>query len=205
MPRKPLTEEEKSIVREKAAVAARRIMDEQGAEKVTIRGIAKEVGMSAMSLYTYFENKADIVTYLQVQAVAELSAELSTTAASANGRETLVAELGRSYVTFAEEKSGEFNLAFRTEEHGGVMPAVVRDDLMKALRPLHDAVSATVKEARSTEEVDRIVAGIWSGWHGYALLKQAGCVANQSPIFDAKTAAATFGAERVAAEAVAAH
>lgn len=204
MPRKPLTEDEKSVVREKAAVAARRIMDEHGAEKVTIRGIAKEVGMSAMSLYTYFENKADIVTYLQIQAVAELSEDLNAAAAGANGPETLVATLGRSYVAFAEEKSGEFNLAFRTEEHGGKMPTVVRDSLKKALRPLHDAVSATVKEARSSEEVDRIVAGIWSGWHGYALLKQAGCVVDQTPIFDAKTAAATFGAARGGVE-VAAH
>lgn len=203
MPRKPLTEEEKSVVREKAAVAARRIMDEHGAEKVTIRGIAKEVGMSAMSLYTYFENKADIVTYLQVQAVDELSGELSAAAAASNGPETLVATLGRSYVAFAEDKSGEFNLAFRTEEHGGKMPNAVREGLKSALRPLHDAVSATVKDARSPEEVDRIVAGIWSGWHGYALLKQAGCVVDQTPIFDAKTAVASFGAARNGAEAAA--
>jgi len=203
MPRKPLTEEEKSVVREKAAVAARQIMDEHGAEKVTIRGIAKEVGMSAMSLYTYFENKADIVTYLQIQAVDELSAELSAAAARAGSQESLVAALGRAYVAFAEEKSGEFNLAFRTEEHRGKMPTSVRDGLKTALRPLHDAVSSTVKEARSPEEVDRIVAGIWSGWHGYALLKQAGCVVDQTPIFDAKTAAATFGSDRASAEAAA--
>ncbi len=201
MPRKPLTEEEKSVVREKAAVAARRIMDEHGAEKVTIRGIAKEVGMSAMSLYTYFENKADIVTYLQVQAVEELTGEMTTAAAAASSPESLVALLGRSYIAFAEEKSGEFNLAFRTEEHDGAMPSVVRDGLKVALRPLYDAVSATVKEARSPEEVDRIVAGIWSGWHGYALLKQAGCVVDQTPIFDAKTAVASFGPVRAGAEA----
>jgi len=83
------------------------------------------------------------------------------------------------------------------------MPNSVREGLKEALRPLHDAVSATVKEARSPEEVDRIVAGIWSGWHGYALLKQAGCVGDQTPIFDAKTAAATFGQERVGTEAAA--
>jgi len=138
-----------------------------------------------------------------IQAVDELSAELSSAAAQASSQESLVAALGRSYVTFAEEKSGEFNLAFRTEEHRGKMPNSVREGLKKALRPLHDAVSATVKEARSPEEVDRIVAGIWSGWHGYALLKQAGCVVDQTPIFDAKTAAATFGSDRSGAEAAA--
>ncbi len=203
MPRKPLTEEEKSIVREKAAVAARHIMDEQGAEKVTIRGIAKEVGMSAMSLYTYFENKADIITYLQVQAVTELAGELNAAATTSGSTDSLVAALGRSYIAFAEEKGGEFNLAFRTEEHGGTMPDAVRDGLKDALRPLHEAVASSVKEARSPEEVDRIVAGIWSGWHGYAMLKQAGCVGDQTPIFDVKTAVASFGVARAAVEAVA--
>ena len=193
MPRKPLTEDEKSVVREKAAVAARRIMDEHGAEKVTIRGIAKEVGMSAMSLYTYFENKADIVTYLQMQAVDEMAGELGAAAAGANGPEQVVTMLGRAYIGFAEEKADEFKLAFRAEEEDGSMPKTVRESLDVALRPLHQAVSTILREARSPEEIERVVVGIWSGWHGYALLKQAGCVAAlQTPVFDVKTAAASF-------------
>lgn len=191
MPRKPLTEVEKSIVREKAAVAARRIMDEHGAEKVTIRGIAKEVGMSAMSLYTYFENKADIIAYLQSQAVEELGADLAAAKAAGKSAEKIVAALGEAYVAFAEEKADEFRLAFRAED--GRIPDAARESLKVALQPLRDAVAKSVKEARSPDEVERIVTGIWSGWHGYAMLKQAGCVGGQTPVFDAKTAAASFG------------
>ena len=191
MPRKPLTEDEKTIVREKAAAAARRIMDEHGAEKVTIRGIAKEVGMSAMSLYTYFENKADIIAYLQSQAVNELAVDLAAAKAGSKSPEKLVAALGDAYIAFAEEKADEFRLAFRAED--GRIPDTALESLEIALQPLRDAVAASVKEARSPDEIERIVTGIWSGWHGYAMLRQAGCVAGQTPVFDAKTAAATFG------------
>jgi len=191
MPRKPLTEDEKSIVREKAAAAARRIMDEYGAEKVTIRGIAKEVGMSAMSLYTYFENKADIIAYLQSQAVNELAADLAAAATKSGSAEKIVAALGDAYIAFAEEKADEFRLAFRAEE--GRIPDSALDSLGIALQPLREAIAASVKEARSPDEIERIVTGIWSGWHGYAMLRQAGCVEGQTPVFDAKTAAATFG------------
>ncbi len=201
MPRKPLTEDEKSVVRAKAAVAARRIIDEYGTEKVTIRGIAKEVGMSAMSLYTYFENKADILAYLQAQAVDELAADLADAAASSKSAEKIVAALGEAYVEFAEKKSDEFRLAFRTDE--GQMTGAARESLELALQPLRDAVSKSVKEARSPDEIERIVTGIWSGWHGYALLKQAGCVGGQSPVFDAKTAAASFGLGKKSAKAAA--
>ncbi len=189
MPRKPLTEDEKSVVREKAAAAARRIMDEYGAEKVTIRGIAKEVGMSAMSLYTYFENKADIIAYLQSQAVNELAIDLA--GVQAKTPEKVVAALGGAYITFAEEKADEFRLAFRAEE--GRIPETALESLGVALQPLRDAVAKSVKDARSPDEIERIVTGIWSGWHGYALLKQAGCVNGHTPVFDAKTAAASFG------------
>ena len=191
MPRKPLTEDEKSVVREKAARAARRIIDTQGAEKVTIRGIAKEVGMSAMSLYTYFENKADIIAYLQVQAVEGLAAELSAAHNGATSTEKALVALSEAYITYAEEKGDEFRLAFRADD--GEMPEAARSSLARALQPLRDVVEASLKEARSSEEVDRIVTGIWSGWHGYALLKQAGCVSGPTPSFDVKTAAASFG------------
>jgi len=191
MPRKPLTEDEKSVVREKAAAAARRIMDEYGAEKVTIRGIAKEVGMSAMSLYTYFENKADIIAYLQSQAVDELAVELAAAKAKSKTPEKLVAALGDAYIAFAEEKADEFRLAFRAEE--GRIPDAALESLEIALQPLREAIAKSVKEARSPDEIERIVTGIWSGWHGYAMLRQAGCVHGQTPVFDAKTAAATFG------------
>jgi len=202
MPRKPLTEDEKSVVREKAAAAARRIMDEHGAEKVTIRGIAKEVGMSAMSLYTYFENKADIIAYLQSQAVDELAVELAAAKAKSTSPEKVVAALGDAYIAFAEEKADEFRLAFRAEE--GRIPDAALESLEIALQPLREAVAKSVKEARSPDEIERIVTGIWSGWHGYALLRQAGCVDGQTPVFDAKTAAATFGIGKTSKSSVAA-
>lgn len=191
MPRKPLTEDEKSVVRAKAAKAARRIIDEHGAEKITIRGIAKEVGMSAMSLYTYFENKADILAYLQVQAVGEMGTALAAVETSKKTEQTL-AGLADAYITFAEEKGDEFRLAFRSDD--GEVPRVARESLALALQPLRDVVSASAKDARSDEEVERIVCGIWSGWHGYALLKSAGVVSGPTPYFDLKTAAASFGA-----------
>jgi len=201
MPRKPLTEDEKSVVREKAAAAARRIIDEHGAEKVTIRGIAKEVGMSAMSLYTYFENKADILAYLQVQAVNGLAAELLEAQGTAASNDRGLAALADAYISYADEKADEFRLAFRADD--GEMPAAARESLLVALQPLRDIVTASLKDARSPEEVERVVTGIWSGWHGYALLKQAGCVVGPTPSFDVKTVAATFAVKRP--EAVAAN
>lgn len=62
MPRKPLTDDQKSGIRTRAIAAA---MDriERG-EKPTIRGIASEIGISAMSLYTYFEGSGEMFNIL---------------------------------------------------------------------------------------------------------------------------------------------
>jgi len=108
--------------------------------------------------------------------------------------ERALAALCAAYINFAEEKADEFRLAFRDDE--GEMPEVARESLIVALQPLRDIVATSLKDARSKDEVERVVTGIWSGWHGYALLKQAGCIVGPRPSFDVKTAAATFALDR---------
>ena len=49
------------LTRDKIVRAALRIMDEEGLEAVTMRRVAKEVGVEAMSLYNHVKDKDDIL------------------------------------------------------------------------------------------------------------------------------------------------
>ena len=51
---------------------ARRILVEQGPEAVTLRAIAREMGMTAPALYRYFASREDLVEHV----VADLYGEL---------------------------------------------------------------------------------------------------------------------------------
>ncbi len=68
MPRKPLTENEKEATRIKAIAAGMELI-ERG-EAVTIRNVAREMGRSAMGLYTYFKGHNEIIDALAGYALA---------------------------------------------------------------------------------------------------------------------------------------
>jgi AcrR family transcriptional regulator len=58
MPRPKQTEEQIAAMRERILDAALVLLSQRGLEALTIRAIAKQVGVSHMVLYTYFENRA---------------------------------------------------------------------------------------------------------------------------------------------------
>ena len=64
MARPKQTEEQIAAMRERILDAALVLLSEQGPEALSIRAIAKQVGVSHMVLYTYFENRAALIMAL---------------------------------------------------------------------------------------------------------------------------------------------
>jgi len=65
MPRPKKTEEEINAMREKILDVTQAIVKEDGTEAISSRAIAERLGISHMSLFTYFENQAAILTTLR--------------------------------------------------------------------------------------------------------------------------------------------
>ena len=68
--------EEPIVHRERIAAAAEKLFKEQDTVKVTVSDIAKEAGYSKATLYTYFENKDEIVSYLALKSMSLLKSEI---------------------------------------------------------------------------------------------------------------------------------
>jgi AcrR family transcriptional regulator len=58
---KASTREREPLTRERIIEAALRLMDEEGLEAVSMRRVAREVGVEAMSLYHHIEDKEDLL------------------------------------------------------------------------------------------------------------------------------------------------
>ncbi|WP_037308583.1 TetR/AcrR family transcriptional regulator [Amycolatopsis orientalis] len=56
---------------------ARALLVEQGPEAVTLRAIARELGITAPALYRYYGSRDDLVEHLRADVVADLAAELA--------------------------------------------------------------------------------------------------------------------------------
>ena len=55
------TQKREPLTRGRVVEAALRVMDEEGLEAVSMRRIAREVGVEAMSLYHHVEDKEDLL------------------------------------------------------------------------------------------------------------------------------------------------
>lgn len=61
---------------ERIAAAARRILDEEGAEAVTMRRVAEAVGITPMAIYRHFPGHAGLLNAVAGQGFEELAAQL---------------------------------------------------------------------------------------------------------------------------------
>ncbi len=175
MPRKPLTEDEKALVRRKACRAARKLLHAEGTAGLTIRAVAAEIGMSAMSLYTYFENKAALLDYMRAMAVGELAELQETVGGETADPARRLAALGLAYQQYAETRPDDFRLAFGGGETlEGAAPEALRDQIQRAMTPSREAVTALVATKKLKGDADEIHTAVWSAWHGYAMLAMAG-------------------------------
>ena len=133
--------------------AARELLIETGSDStVTLRAIARRVGIAAPSIYAHFDDPDQIVQAVLGEAFAELVARLERARADvAPGRDRLVA-CCRAYLAFGAEQPALYGLLFS--------------------RPQPVSMSGA-EEATPPESVDGIVAAIADGGLGDLVGAQA--------------------------------
>src|SRR5579871_2429430 len=86
----------------------------RGAQGVTMRELAKELGCSAMTPYRYFRDKEDILAMVRAAAFNRFAARLEAAAQSisANGPAIDNSAISRAYVDFALDEPHAYRLMF---------------------------------------------------------------------------------------------
>ncbi len=96
--------------RDRIFKAARRLFDEKGIDAVSLRTIARKVGITPMAIYRHFENKEDLVDALVLDALAEWSARVDALP-PCDGFAKLE-QIGEAFLDFALEAPRRFEAAF---------------------------------------------------------------------------------------------
>jgi AcrR family transcriptional regulator len=167
-------------LRDDIVAAAREILVEQGHETaVTLRGVARRIGIAAPSIYPHFSGPEAIVQAVVVETFATLGRHVeAATDGITDPRERLLAGC-RAYMTFGIENPVLYGLLFsRNRELGGHSPegrAPVEDDLRGGafgllVRGVDDCISAGVSTARSAPST---AMDIWVAMHGIVSLRGA--------------------------------
>jgi AcrR family transcriptional regulator len=154
--------------------AARALLEERGPSSLSLREIARRVGVSAPSAYHHFPSLDAIAVGLAEQGAAEMAACLK--AAPGDGK-SLLLRSGEAYVRFARANPALYRLMF-----GEGFPAASKGG--EAVRELRQRAYGIIRTALAARlpAADLATAGLflWSVAHGLALLMIDGQVAPET-------------------------
>lgn len=189
-PRRPNRRGEGSRLRGDIVRAATDLLQESGDEDaVTLRAVAREVGIAAPSIYAHFRNPGAIVGAVVSET---FSALVTAIQASREGIDDPVERLSaqcHAYLRFAREHSGLYRLLFArsrrtdplagrsnadlgTGEGAAARDAMIVEAGTPAIMLLVDAIAACVAAGRSTSQDPWLDAvALWSMLHGYSALR----------------------------------
>lgn len=163
-------------LRQEILSAAARILEETGRENaLSLRGVAREVGIAAPSIYLHFKNKTELVWTVLAVAYGALVEEMAEAGETAAGRGADPQERMRAVVTayrrFAIDKPRRYRLMFSLEYEPEDLP--VTDHPLSAVgHAWADAVDtylAAVSPGRR-EEANVLGAHLWTALHGQLVL-----------------------------------
>ena len=134
---------------------ARQQMAEKGAAALSLRAIAREMGMTSPALYRYFASRDDLATDLIVDAYNSLADALEGAYGRCvphNYRDCLL-EIGLAYRTWAIEYPQDYALIFGTPIPGYEAPREVTEPVAKRAMRVFIAVLAAAEQAGKLDPV----------------------------------------------------
>jgi AcrR family transcriptional regulator len=90
--------------------ASRKLFDEKGLEELSLRGVAKTVGITPMAIYRHFDSKEALVDALVLDGLAQWSARVDALP-PAKGL-AKIEQIGEAFLDFALEEPRRFEAAF---------------------------------------------------------------------------------------------
>ncbi|MFT7677259.1 MAG: AcrR family transcriptional regulator [Planctomycetota bacterium] len=156
---------------------ARRVLEAEGYQALSTRRLAGALGVTATSLYLYFDNKEALLQALIAEGFEDLGQRLE---AATQGAEPVLRPraLAEAYVSFGLEQPAWYELMFLLpgQRLGGTYPP----DKYRAGRGLLHGLSQLLAGASHQElsEVDALAHAtlLWSSLHGLVSLLIAGRV-----------------------------
>jgi AcrR family transcriptional regulator len=170
-----LTPRQRRHLRTKDAIldAARRIISEEGVDKLSMRGIADRIDYSAAGLYEYFGGKDEIITAVCLQGDERLRQSMGNVDTSLPPMAYLI-EIGLAYIDFAVTHPDHFMLMFSS----GLEPPAERQDTETVETSFDVLVDAIARGIEAGDFISREGFGLmemafmaWSIVHGIAVLR----------------------------------
>ena len=173
-------------------MAARHMVEDGGAQALTLRGAALRAGVSAAAPYRHFEDRDALLAAVITEGFDELTAATEAARSSAGDPLSAYLAVGEAYLGFAAMHPSLYQLMFGVECHKPDYPALLEAGQLAfgvVLQAARDCGDAGLIGSRPPEQV--ALAG-WTMVHGLASLHVDGVLGLVLPVPLPDAAAALF-------------
>jgi AcrR family transcriptional regulator len=160
-------------LKEACLQAAREVIAEHGVESLSMRDVARKLGISHQAPYRHFPSRDHLLAEIMRRCFADFAQYLDDRGPGVAPRTNLDG-MGEAYLDYAQQKPLEYRLMFGTPwPEPAQHPELVRyavhafDTLRNTLRVMHGDSAAQ----RARADLDALF--IWSALHGMASITQA--------------------------------
>ncbi|MEU5539154.1 TetR/AcrR family transcriptional regulator [Streptomyces sp. NPDC020362] len=137
----------------------------EGVQALTLREIARRAGVSHGAPRRYFPTHLELLSAIARRGFTELGDRAGATLANAGDPRTQLTELARTYLEFALDNPGMYELMFRHDllESGHL-------GLRGTSLPLFGILADLVGRVRPEADARRVAGALWANLHGIAQL-----------------------------------
>ncbi len=154
------------------------LLAERDVEGLSLREMARTVGVSATAVYRHFPDKTALMTALAREGVERLAASQHLASDQAGGGVAGFAATGRAYVRFALAHPALFRLIFASS-------ALARSSgETEALRFLRANAAANLPDGAKEDQVEVGAIQAWALVHGLATLMLDGQIPSDVSLID---------------------
>lgn len=159
-------------LRQALVVAARAALKDKGVDKLSLREVARNTGVSHAAAYHHFRDKTGLVAAVAVAAFGELESTMRRTFDEQVGDPvTRLRHLAQTYVGFALEHPDEFRLMFSKQLRNDA----VLTEVEKAGRATYEVLIAALAAVQEkgllvTPDPEHAAITVWAQVHGLAML-----------------------------------
>jgi AcrR family transcriptional regulator len=173
--RKPLNAYHHGDLREALIKAALREAEQGGAEAISIKALAKKLGVSQPAPYRHFTDREALLTAVAAEAFRQFNAELRVAIEKPSKRSKL-SRFARVILDFGLRRNGVFRLMFASR----VIACAADDSELHAAARETFALLVEALEAPAVGLLrERQALKIWASLHGVVMLAEQGLFTGQ--------------------------
>jgi len=156
---------------------------EHGHEELSVRMLAKQVGVSAGAPYHHFADRRALLIAIALEGYRQLTAIGDEPGVDALTAERRLFLMCRNFLNFAASAPRLFTLMYESE----LTRPVVDPQLAHAQRKGYELIRQAVVEyrgGRKDEDIGVMIATLWSAIYGFALLRSRAMIQPDNEIID---------------------